>query len=412
MSIFDRFRSLLRGSQTPAAVPPLEGLSWTDETLALRKRLEAAFPELAPFPFLYAVENDDFAVHLRWDHAQRFPERPETGRRTSMAYTTVFRRDGARYWPVEHAGGVGTKWAALGDGLMGWLRDAALQRLPAPLTHAADYVPVADRPAGRPATALPDALYEAAPMVGLDVGPLRARVGGLPNDYVSFTRRWGAATVNGFVRVHAPREVLDQLDAERLQRELYFFWDRSADVLDKRDSVDAVQLADTLDGDIFVAVPANPEWTFFLPRNDDRVEVHEGFWTAVDAVVRRRATGVEGLLYVEPTSGARRGRAVPIREDASDGEELLRALECLGVHRARSSILEEDAHSTTLFVPALHGWVGVSWLVDQNSGPLLEHTVGLLGYAPEGHDPRVLAQIDRVFGSHGYLVEWPAAEHP
>ncbi|MCB9662010.1 MAG: hypothetical protein H6726_30500 [Sandaracinaceae bacterium] len=410
MSIFDRFRSLLRGSQTPAAVPPLEGLSWTDETLALRKRLEAAFPELAPFPFLYAVENDDFAVHLRWDHAQRFPERPESGRRTSMAYTTVFRRDGARYWPVEHAGGVGTKWAALGDGLMGWLHDAALQRLPAPLTHAADYLPVAVRPAGRPATALPDALYEAAPMVGLDVGPLRERIGGLPNDYVSFARRWGAATVNGFVRVHAPREVLDQLDAERLQRELYFFWDRSADVLDKRDSVGAVQLADTLDGDIFVAVPANPEWTFFLPRNDDRVEVHEGFWTAVGSVVRRRATGVEGLLYVEPTSGARHGRAVPIREDASDGEELLCALNGLGVHDARSTMNDLDSRTTTLFVPALAGRVAVSWLVDDNAGPLVDQAVGFLVYAPTHHDSAVLSELEDVFRAQGYLVEWSDPE--
>ena len=319
MPFIDTLLAFFRRVGRPSLAPPPPGLEWSNETSALRDRLERALPELTQWPFLYALENDDFAVHLRWDVSQGVPGVPVDRDHAPMAYGVIFRRDADSYTLLERIGGEATKWSALREPLMAWLHKSAQRRLPGSLTHDADYTPVAARAATQPAVELPPSLYTVGPLSGLSATSLGQRVGPLPADYVAFVERWGAASVNGFVRVYAPEQVRRDLEASRRAHELYFFWDASADLLDKGDYVECVELADTFDGDVFASIPANPEWVFFFPRGGEQAEVFSGFWTAVEAVVRRRALGTEGLMYLDQRGGSRQGIAGPIRRSARTG---------------------------------------------------------------------------------------------
>lgn len=391
-----------------AAPPVPPTLTWNEQTLALREELEACSPELRDAPFLYALANQDFAVHLRWEVEEDDDDDPRGTGPRAWARVALFRRRPEGYQRLEENMGRGVGNEQPSERLVAVLHDWANKMLPPALTHAAGYVPIAERDGPGALRSLPTDLYATSGLEPASVAPLVAEVGPLPDDYVAMVERWGDPMVNGFVRVHSPARVLDRYKAGRDDAGRFFFWDASADLLDRKDFADTVEVADTFDGDRFLAHTSNPGWVFFAPRDDDRVECFPGLWSAIEAVVRRRALGRDGLFYLEPLFGTRRGQAIPTRRDAADGIALLAAIERLGLTDRTAYGADADEKSTTLFLPALRGRVTVAWPAEEGREDPHEAVV-FASYMPPA-DPSALAHLTGVLERNGYSLDWREPE--
>lgn len=286
--------------RTAPLVPPT--LTWDEQTLALREELEACSPELRDAPFLYALANEDFAVHLRWE----VDDDPFGTEPRAWARVALFRRRPEGYHRLVENGARGVGNERTEEHLVAALHDWANEQLPPALTHAAGYVPIAERDGVGALPPLPTDLYVTAGLEPASVAPLVAEVGPLPADYVATVERWGDPMVNGFVRVHSPTRALERFRRGRDDAGRFFFWDANADLLDRKDFADTVELADTFDGDMFLVHPANPGWVFFAPRDGETVERFAGLWSAIESVVRRRGREEHHAVHAS-ASGSRHG---------------------------------------------------------------------------------------------------------
>lgn len=393
--------------------PDYPALTWPDAVLALRAELEASVPELTKQPFLHAVANQHFAVYLRWEVLDEWSDTEDGDELPSLRFSAwsravVLERAGAGWRILDRNGGGRRLPDELDqEGIFAVIRQQLTYALPAALEHEPGYVLLRDREPPTPTLPLPKKLYVTTPLGGQSCDSLRAAKA-LPQDYVTFVERWGPASLSLFVRVYSPEDVLRDLLVRASERRRYFFWNRSTATLDKLSLVESVELADTFDGDTFVAHPDNPEWVFFLPRNHDAVEAFPGFWTALDAIVRRRVPSASDMMWLEPTRGLRFGHAHPTRSDATDGRALVEALRALNLQDHQQDASSDEDAMVTSFMPSLHGRVSVIWPRDDGEDLLDQATVTIAHAQPA--DPDTLATLQRFLEASGYTLAWREPE--
>jgi hypothetical protein len=81
----------------------------------------------------------------------------------------------------------------------------------------------------------------------------------------------GAGIFGGLVRVHRLPDLLLLVVEARARWREYYFWDEGRDVLPREAVLEAVVVADTLDGDEAIFHPSDPAGLYLLPRNEERI---------------------------------------------------------------------------------------------------------------------------------------------
>jgi hypothetical protein len=93
-----------------------------------------------------------------------------------------------------------------------------------------------------------------------------------PGGYREYVTTLGEGMLGGsFVRVYPPWRILRELSAWRERIRQYWFWDKGRKVLPKERALEAVIVADTVNGDELVFHPGRPDRLFVLPRDSEKV---------------------------------------------------------------------------------------------------------------------------------------------
>jgi hypothetical protein len=93
----------------------------------------------------------------------------------------------------------------------------------------------------------------------------------LPSGYRDFVTRFGEGDYADLFRVSTPAAIRAHLAEDRARWAKSWFFAGSEHLLTQREMADAVRVADTFDGDEFVAHPKRRDVVFVLPRDSDRI---------------------------------------------------------------------------------------------------------------------------------------------
>jgi hypothetical protein len=74
-----------------------------------------------------------------------------------------------------------------------------------------------------------------------------------------------------YIRVYPPRRILKEYRDFQKRWAEYWFWDDGRDVLSKAKALQAIIIADTMEGDELIFCPDEPERLYVLPRNKDTI---------------------------------------------------------------------------------------------------------------------------------------------
>jgi hypothetical protein len=72
-----------------------------------------------------------------------------------------------------------------------------------------------------------------------------------------------------YIRIHMPAKVLSETREYQTALDEYWFWDLGNEVISMERAMESVNIGDTVDGDVMIFHPANPDELFILPRHDD-----------------------------------------------------------------------------------------------------------------------------------------------
>lgn len=133
------------------------------------------------------------------------------------------------------------------------------------------------------------------------VARLSSQVGGLPDGYAEYVTTLGQGTYSTFIRVYMPERIAIQLPDFRARWRDDFVWDEQSSPIAKRDVLESVIVADTLNGDELIYHRGSPGAIFILPRYSDAIaEVPGGLDRAIDwACSSGVLTAPIGLRYFE-----------------------------------------------------------------------------------------------------------------
>jgi hypothetical protein len=110
------------------------------------------------------------------------------------------------------------------------------------------------------------------PTPSAEVDALERELGfALPSGYRDFVTRFGEGDYADLFRVSAPDAIRAHLAEDRARWAQFWFFAGSEHLLTQREMADAVRVADTFDGDEFVAHPKRRDVVFVLPRDSDRI---------------------------------------------------------------------------------------------------------------------------------------------
>lgn len=104
-----------------------------------------------------------------------------------------------------------------------------------------------------------------------DVKKLESRFSMVIPEYLEFMENFGEGTISNAVRVYPPQRILAETEAVRKRWADYFLWDDANSELTAQDLIDAVPIADSLDGDEVAFVPCKNA-LYILPRHNDRAK--------------------------------------------------------------------------------------------------------------------------------------------
>jgi hypothetical protein len=91
-----------------------------------------------------------------------------------------------------------------------------------------------------------------------------------PTGYAEYVQRLGRGSLNGFVRVMVPGQIVAVLADWRATWHEYWFWDDPESAADQHHISGAVPVADTYSGDELWFHPEDPDTVIVLPRDSDR----------------------------------------------------------------------------------------------------------------------------------------------
>ena len=175
-----------------------------------------------------------------------------------------------------------------------------------------------------------------------------------PTGYAEYVQRLGRGSLNGFVRVMVPGQIVAVLADWRATWHEYWFWDDPESAADQHHISGAVPVADTYSGDELWFHPEDPDTVIVLPRDSDRsYAVGSGLDGAIDWVFS------SGVL-LEPSGGrlafeSHIGRKHVRRESPSaDVASVRDALLALGLHALVHQF--HDKHYV-LYFPSIKGRV-------------------------------------------------------
>jgi hypothetical protein len=104
-----------------------------------------------------------------------------------------------------------------------------------------------------------------------DLAALRKIIGAeLPSGYAELLLAHGPGTLVGKVRVYGPRTIIRDRERWRARLTRHWFWG-AGPLLTQDDAVQAVLVADTLDGDELVFHPRAPDTLLLLPRESKEI---------------------------------------------------------------------------------------------------------------------------------------------
>ncbi len=123
----------------------------------------------------------------------------------------------------------------------------------------------------------------------------------LPAGYEDMMRTLGPGTLGTKVRVQGPATILRNANAWRERVAQYWFWG-SGPLLSKVAAQGAFVIADTLDGDDLVFLPADPSTLLLLPREDEEVRLisKTGLFPALTRLMTSESGRVPSRLTYEP----------------------------------------------------------------------------------------------------------------
>lgn len=107
-----------------------------------------------------------------------------------------------------------------------------------------------------------------------------------PDGYRDYITTLGEGVLGGsFVRVYPPWRILSELTEWRERLRQYWFWDKGKKILPKERALEAVIVADTVNGDELIFHRGRPDRLFVLPHESEKVfEIEGDFLTALDWV--------------------------------------------------------------------------------------------------------------------------------
>jgi len=125
-----------------------------------------------------------------------------------------------------------------------------------------------------------------------------------PQGYREFMTHLGEGTISNFVRVLPPWRILEYLDEHRGLMGGYWSWESPEVPFGQEDAMASIPLAETLQGDVLVFHPSNPQAIYVLPRHEERLHVlGPGLLEAIAwASTPGRLGDVAPAMYFEPQS--------------------------------------------------------------------------------------------------------------
>lgn len=178
-----------------------------------------------------------------------------------------------------------------------------------------------------------------------------------PRGYAEYVQRLGRGSLNDFVRVMMPGQIITVLAEWRARWHEFWFWDDPESAVDQHHISGAVPVADTSSGDELWFHPDDPDTVIVLPRDSERsYAVGSGLDGAIDWVFS------SGVLVEEP--GGRLafeshvGRKEVRRESQSaDVASVRHALLALDLH---ALVHQFDDDYYVLYFPSIKGRVDVT----------------------------------------------------
>jgi hypothetical protein len=123
-----------------------------------------------------------------------------------------------------------------------------------------------------------------------------------PDGYEEMMQTLGPGTLGTKVRVQGPATILRNAKAWRERVAQYWFWG-DGPLLSKGAAQGAYVIADTLEGDELVFLPADPNTLLLLPREDEEVKLvsKAGLLSALTRLMTSESRRVPARLTYEPT---------------------------------------------------------------------------------------------------------------
>jgi hypothetical protein len=90
-----------------------------------------------------------------------------------------------------------------------------------------------------------------------------------PTGYREYVTTLGKGEYCNYIRIHMPAKVLSETREYQTALDEYWFWDLGNEVISMERAMESVNIGDTVDGDVMIFHPANPDELFILPRHDD-----------------------------------------------------------------------------------------------------------------------------------------------
>ncbi len=118
-----------------------------------------------------------------------------------------------------------------------------------------------------------------------------------PSGYKEYVTTLGFREYCNYIRIEMPSRILSEYKNSQQFLNEYWFWEMGEKILSKEEAVESIKIADTIDGDVIIFHPTNPNELFVLPRNDDMLyEIGQDLYEAIDwlCVERNCDTGSVG----------------------------------------------------------------------------------------------------------------------